>query len=1125
MNPIVFALRRPVTVMMLVLALGIGGVYNLVRMPKDIFPQLNQPVLYVVHSWGGMDPKQIEGLITNLYEIYFQYVNGIEHIESRSVQSETILKIYFQPGIDMPTATAETVSYANRALASMPVGVLPPFILRLDAGSQPVGYLVLSSEGRSIAQMQDMAMFRVRPIFAGVPGLMSPPPFGGNMRTIVIDVDPDRLRSYDLSPQDVVEALDRGNYASPSGNVTIKDQSVLVPSNTMVIDPLELRNIPLKLGQNVYIRDVGTVTDSTDIPTGYALVNGRKSVYLPVVKRADASTLDVVNAVKAGMARFQAAVPEDVKISYEFDESPIVYRAIDSVGMEGALGAGLTGLMVLLFLRDIRSVVVVVLNIPLALLGAVVVLGLTGNTVNIMTLGGLALAIGILVDEATVEVENIHTQMEHTPSLSRAVRNGNMETAVPRLLALICILSVFIPSLIMEGAVRALFVPLSLAVGASMITSYLLSSTFVPVLSVWLLKPLPEGHGTSDRPSLFSRLQDAFERALTWVVAHRSVVVAGYLVVTLGFVVLVAPRLGRELFPRVNSGQMQMRVRPPAGTEFKLTTQVAERTIDVIAEVVGKDNVEITMGYVGATPPMFVINAAYLWSRGPEDAMLRVGLKEGSKIDIFELQEKLRVALPEKVGPWFRRELLRLGVPEDQAEQRSKSIVFAFEPGDLISATMSLGSPAPIEIVVSGRDLTETGAFMEQIRGEVAKISAIRDVQLQQTLHYPTIQVAIDRERAGLSGVTAHDIGDSLIAATYSSRYTARNYWRDDVGGISYQVQVQVPGPKMTEANDVALVPITRAGEGPVMGPRMAAINPNTNPPQPLLVRDVARVMRGEMPGEIDRYNMRRYLSLTANVEGEDLGRVVDEIDRALARVGKPPRGIEVDLRGQVKPMNQMFRSLEIGLAVAVIVILITLTAYFQSPRLALTAVASVPAVLAGVVLALWITRTTLNIQSFMGAIMAVGVAVSNAIMLVSFGDRHRLEDGMPAAQAAIVAAKGRLRPIIMTGCAMISGMVPMSLALEAGSEQNAPLGRAVMGGMAVGTIAALFILPAVFTLLMAKVSTDSASLDPDDPASRHYHEDGAPAGGHHAANGNGHDPDGHPQPEPAAHDQHRAEA
>src|SRR5208283_4345622 len=392
-----------------------------------------------------------------------------------------------------------------------------------------VGYLVFESPSRTVGELEDLALFRVRPMFSGLAGISSPPPFGGNIRSIVVNVDPDRLRSYNLSPQDVVDAIDAGNFISPSGNVTIKDQMTVVPANTMVLDPQELRNVPLKLGQNVYIRDVGTVADATDITVGYALVNGRKSVYLPVVKQASASTLTVVNAVKQNLSRFQAALPDDVKVTYEFDESPIVYRAIESVGVEGALGAGLTGLMVLLFLRDLRAVIIVVLNIPLALLGSIVILNLTGNTINIMTLGGLALAIGILVDEATVEIENIHTQMEHTPSMSRAVRQGNMETAVPRLLALLCILSVFIPSFIMVGAVHALFVPLSLAVGGAMITSYLLSSTFVPVLSVWLLE---NRHGTHDhaggpesRPGLFMRFQNRYERVAAWTVAHRRVVV------------------------------------------------------------------------------------------------------------------------------------------------------------------------------------------------------------------------------------------------------------------------------------------------------------------------------------------------------------------------------------------------------------------------------------------------------------------------------------------------------------------------------------------------------------------------------------------------------------------------
>jgi multidrug efflux pump subunit AcrB len=1096
MNPIVFALRRPVTVMMLVLALALGGIYSLVRMQKDIFPSLNQPILYVIHNYGGMDPKQIEGLITNQYELIFQYVNNVEHVESRSIQSMVMLKLYFQPGTDMAEATAQTVAYSNRALALMPVGSLPPYVVRLDAGSLPVGYLVFESKTRSIGQLQDLALYRVRTMFSGLAGISSPPPFGGNIRTIVVNVDPDRLRSYNLSPQDVVDAIDSGNFISPSGNVTIKDQLAVVPTNAMVVDPQELRNVPLKLGENVYIRDVGTVADATDIPVGYALVNGRKSVYLPVVKQASASTLTVVNAIKQNMPRFQAAVPDDVSISYQFDESPIVYRAIESVGVEGALGAGLTGLMVLLFLRDLRAMIVVVLNIPLALLGSIVVLNLTGHTINIMTLGGLALAIGILVDEATVEIENIHTQMEHTPSISRAVRQGNMETAVPRLLALLCILSVFIPAFIMQGAVRSLFVPLSLAVGASMVTSYLLSSTLVPVLGVWLLKNRHGAHDPGTRPGFFVRIQDRFERVVAWTVAHRRVVVLAYLVAAGAVVVVVGGRLGRELFPRVDAGQFQLRIRPPQGTHYELTRQVAQKALDVIAEEAGPNNIDITMGYVGANPPQFTINMAYLWSRGPDDSMLRVGLRQGSKIGVFELQERLRSALPRKVGAWFRGELVRLGLKPEQVDQRVADLVFAFEPGDLISETMSLGAPAPIEVVVSGRNLADSSAFMDKLRKEFGGIASLRDVQVQQSLHYPTVQVTLDRERAGLSGVTARDIGESLIAATYSSRYTARNYWRDDASGNSYQVQVQVPPPKMTDATDVALVPLTTQADRQQAA--TAADSPS-NPTPPLLIRDVARVMRGEMPGEIDRYNMRRYLSLTANVEGEDLGRVIDRLDAAIARAGQPPKGTEVELRGQAQPMKQMFQSLEVGLCVAVIVILIMLTAYFQAPRVALAAVASVPAVLSGVVVALWATRTTLNIESFMGAIMAVGVAVSNSIMLVSFADRHRREEGMPADRAAITAAKGRLRPIIMTGCAMISGMIPMSLALEEGSEQNAPLGRAVIGGMALATFATLLVLPAVFTLLLGRSSNQSPSLDPDDPASAHYdpiHADGHPADG-----------------------------
>ncbi len=607
----------------------------------------------------------------------------------------------------------------------------------------------------------------------------------------------------------------------------------------------------------------------------------------------------------------------------------------------------------------------------------------------------------------------------------------------------------------------------------------------MPVLSVWLLSGHNPEHAkgkAAGKPGMFERFHNGFGGLVSWTTRHCGLVVLCYLIAAVAVVVLVGGNLGRELFPRVDAGQMQLRVRPPEGTDYELTRKVAIKALEVIAEEAGPENVAITMGYVGATTPQYTINAAYIWTRGPDDGVLRVSFKQGSKIDVFELQERLRKALAEKVGAWFETELRALGLTAEQIEERSGDLMFAFEPGDMISGTMSLGSPAPIEIVVNGRNLADASNYMDAIRTQLSRVASLRDKQIQQSLHYPTVQVTVDRERAGLSGVTARDVGESLIAATYSSRYTSRNFWRDDANGNSYQVQVQVPTREMSAATDVELVPIT-----PSVRKSTQEIDSPNNPTPPLLVGDVAGVMRNEMPGEIDRYNMRRYLSLTANIEGEDLGRTIDRLDRAIAAAGKPPKGVEVELRGQVKPMKDMFLSLEIGLAVAVVVILITLTAYFQAPRLAVCAVSAVPAVLSGVVVGLAVTRTTLNIESFMGAIMAVGVAVSNAIMLVTFADRHRREEKMRSDQAAVTAAKGRLRPIIMTGCAMISGMIPMSLALEEGSEQNAPLGRAVIGGMGFGTMATLFILPAVFTLVLGKSSIESPSLDPDDPESAHF--------------------------------------
>jgi multidrug efflux pump subunit AcrB len=1056
MNPIIFALRRPFTVMVMVVAVALGSGLAVYRMPVDIFPNLNLPVIYVAQPYGGMDPAQMEGLLTNYYEYHFLYIGGIHHVESKNIQGVALMKLFFHPGTDMSQAMAETIGYVTRSRAFMPPGTVSPFVMRFDVGSIPVGYLVLRSQTRSLGEIQDQALFKVRPMFASLPGVSAPPPFGGNQRTVAIRVDPDRLRSYQMAPDEVINALAKGNTISPSGTVRIGEEMPIVPMNALVKQVKDLENIPIRPGQepSVYIRDVGTVHDASDVPTGFALANGRRAIYLLVTKRADASTLSVVDNVKKAIPGMQAVLPDDIEVSFELDQSPTVTRSMWTVVTEGAMGAALTGLMVLLFLRDWRSVIVVVLNIPIALCGALVGLWLTGQTINIMTLGGLALAIGILVDESTVEVENIHHQMEGSRSVARSVRRGNQQTAVPRLLAMLCVLAVFIPSFFMQGAGRALFVPLSLAVGFAMVTSYLLSSTFVPVLSTWLLRHHHRpGGGATRRQTTFERAQESYGRAVGPIVRWRWLVVPAYLVVSLAVVFVVGRTLGVEIFPKVDAGRFQLRMRAPDGTRYEKTEQLALAALRQIENEVGKGGVEASVGYVGLLPSTYPINAIFQWTGGPEEAILRVALKEGSKVNIERLKERLRESLAKQM-PGVR---------------------LSFEPADIVSEVMSFGSPTPVDVSVTGPNLAEDRAFAEKIRKELAGIPSLRDLQYGLSLDYPTVSIELDRERAGLSGVTADDVARSVVTATSSSRFVVPNYWPDPKTGIGYQVQVEIPYQVMNSVSEVETVPIQRPGLD-----------------RQVLLRDVATVSRGTMPGQFNRYNMKRSVNLTANIGGEDLGRVAGRIERALKRVGAPPKGATVDVRGQIAPMNEILHGLSIGLGMSIVVILLLLTANFQSVKLALVVVSTTPAVVAGVVLMLWATGTTVNLQSFMGAIMAIGVAVANAILLVTFAEQHRREQGAGADRAAVEGARGRLRPILMTSCAMIAGMVPMAVGWSEGGEQTAPLGRAVIGGLAAATLATLVVLPTVFALVQGKAKRDSASLDPDDPESPHYDEEDA---------------------------------
>ena len=1034
-------LRRPLTVIVVVLAIALGALLALKKMPRDVFPPLGIPTIYVAQPYGGMDAAQMESYLTYFYEYHFLYIANIEHVESKTIQGASIMKLQFHPGTDMAAAMAETIAYVNRARAFMPAGAPNPFVTRFDAGSVPVGYLTFSTDNpeRTMGQMQDEALNKVRPMFATLPGVSAPPPFGGSARTIVINLDPDRLRARGLTPDEVVSAIAKANVISPSGNMNLGDSYPIVPTNAIVGKPAELADVPLRSEAqgSVYVRDVATVADAADIVTSYALVNGRRTVYIPVTKRAEASTLAVVSQVRENLPLFQAALPSDIKVSYEFDQSPVVWHSIEELAKEAGLGAILTGLMVLLFLRDFRSAFIVIINIPLSLLAAAFALWISGQSVNLMTLGGLALAVGILVDEATVAIENIHTRLAAGASPARAAADAIRETAGPRLLAMLCILAMFIPAFFMEGAAGALFKPLALAVGFAMIASYLLSSTLVPVLSIWLLR-----HHNQAGEKEFA-LAGIYRAILKPLVAIRWLLAPIYLILTLGFIWLAAPRLGSEIFPRADSGQFALRFRAPAGTKVEKTEELAKSVLAIVDREAGKANIALSMGLVGVHAPNYPVNLIHLWNGGPEEGWLAFQLKDGSGISVSELQEKLRAT--------FAKELPSLRV--------------SFEPADITSRVMSFGANTPIEVAIGCSDLAVSRGHAEKILAEMRKIPELRDAQIAQELDFPSVKIDVDRERAGQLGVNMQDVTRTMVAATTSSRFTQANFWADPAKGVSYNVQVQIPQTETKSLEDLGNIPVPSSSGTPV------------------LLRNIAKIGKETAVGQYERYNMVRVVSITANYHGTDLGSILKKVRKAIADAGAPPAKTTVDLRGQTTTLDALKSGFTSGLGIAVAVLFFLLAATFQSWRLALAVTSTVPAVLAGIVAMLFLTGTTLNIQSAIGSIMAVGVAVANAILLVTFAERDRHKNGGDAKAGSITGAVSRLRPIMMTSFAMIAGMLPMALNLGGGAAQMAPLGRAVVGGLVLATLATLFILPAFFALFAGK-RIASASLDPDDPES-----------------------------------------
>jgi multidrug efflux pump subunit AcrB len=1040
MGLIRLAMQRPVTIMVVVVAFVLASVLAISRMRVDIFPNLDLPVIYVVQPYGGLDPAQMEGYSVSFYEQHFFYITGVEHIESQSIQSAAVIKIIFRPGTDMASGMAQVVAQVERARSYMPPGTVTPFILRFDAGNVPVGYIVLSCANRTVGEIQDLAFVRVRPLVSTLEGVSMPPPFGGNQRTIVIHVNPERLVAYHLSPDEVVAAIMNGNPIMPSGVVRVGDFQMISRINSVVSDIHELLKLPLRKGPGptVFLGDLGTIEDSTDIPTGYALVDGQRRIYMAISKQADASTVSVVQRVKDSIPKIQDILPSDIKVKFEFDQSIYVTQAISGLLFEGGMGAILTGLAVLVFLRDWRSALIVVLNIPFALLAAIVALWISGQTINIMTLGGLALAVGILVDEATVAIENIHTHLATGAPLHRAIYDAVCEVVTPRLLAMFSVLSVFMPSFFMVGSTRALFVPLSLAVGFAMIASYFLSNTFVPVASAWLLKAEHIHEPSPD--DWMERIKGAYENLLASLMPLRYLIIPGYFVVAAVVIISIAPWLGQEIFPAGNPDAIQMRLKAPAGTRIEVTEELSKKALAIVSEDVGAANVTGTIGYVGTQPPMYAISNVYRWTSGPQEAVLLVALRHEANINVANLKERLRGQ--------FAKEL--------------PDVSISFEAGDIINQLMNFGAPTPIQVDVNGPSFETDRDFTLTLLERFKKIKDLRDVTLVQPLNYPTINVQVDRERAGQFGVDLQDIGSAFVSGTYSSRFVTPIYWRDSHTGMAYQVQMDIPQSKMTSIKDVENIPVNNENKSPVY------------------IRDVSKVTFGHMVGEYDHYNMRRQVSITANIAGDDLGRAAREVEAAIVEAGKRPKGVTVNIRGQVPMLHDSSISLSAGLACAVVVILLMLVAYFQSLPLSLIVVSVAPAIVAGVVVMLAVTGTTLNVESFMGAIMAIGVGVANSILVVVF-EEHRRMAGRTAVEAAVEGAAGRLRPVMMTSMAMIAGMIPMALGLGDGGDRNAPLGRAVIGGLLASTSCVLTIVPMIFAIVQNKAGRRSASILPED--------------------------------------------
>lgn len=1060
MNLIRFALRKPISILVLVAGLFFFGISAVRDIKVDILPKMNLPVIYLAHPFGGYTPDQMESYFAKNYINIMLFANGVKSIETKNIQGLTLMKVSYYENTNMAQAAAELSALSNRIQAAFPPGSQPPFIIRFDASSLPVGQLVLSSKTRTNNELQDLANVYVRASFTSIPGLLSPPPFGGSPRTIEVNVDPGQLRSYNLTPDQIVESIRLNNQTAPSGNVRVGNLNYITPTNNTIKEIKDFEKIPIFKGsvQNLTLGDVASVKDGADITSGYALINGKRSVYVSIAKAGDASTWDVVKQLKENLPKIQSTLPEDVSISYEFDQSVYVINSVKSLITEGIIGAILTGLMVILFLGDKRAALIVILTIPISIISGVLFLKLFGQTINLMSLSGLALAIGILVDESTVTIENIHQHLDMGKPKALAIWDACKEIALPKLLILLCILAVFAPAFTMVGIPGALFLPLALAIGFSMVISFLLSQTFVPVMANWLMKA-GHGHGKPhDKSGLaenddynndgkigkFERFRIAFMRMLDRLLKIRRAVSLGYLVGITALAILLLNVIGQDVFPKVDSSQFQLRMRAPNGTRLERTEEKALKVLHELEAMVGKEHIGISSAYVGTHPSLFSVSPIYLFMAGPHEAVFQIALKD-YEADMDEFKDELRARIKKQLP----------------------DVALSFEPIELTDKVLSQGSPTPIEIRIAGKDKKRNEEYANKIIASLKQTAYFRDVQIAQPIHYPSLNIDIDRTRAAQLGVDMNDISRSLVASTSSSRYTEKNTWIDEKAGLSYSVQVQVPLDKMSDEKEIGEIPLLKNSVRPVLS-------------------DVATITESVTHGQNDNLGAMPYISVTANIDHTDLGTATEAVGKTIEGLGELPRGLFIEPIGLSKVLTETMGSLQSGLLVAVVVIFLMLAANFQSFRVSLVVLTTVPAVVLGALLLLLATGSTLNLQSYMGIIMSVGVSIANAVLLITNAEQLRKVNG-DALKSAREAASLRLRPIIMTSVAMIAGMLPMAIGHGESGQQVSPLGRAVIGGLLFSTFAVLVILPLIFAWAQGKATTQSVSLDPEDEESKFY--------------------------------------